>query len=69
MRRHHHSRRVSTTPAELAFLSDQNAELQAKLQDLEADAARSEQAGRRRLRCLEREIQGLKEELDHTRSL
>lgn len=63
-----HSRRISTTPAELAFLSDQNAELQAKLHDLEADASRSEQAGRRRLRCLEKEIQGLKEELDRTRT-
>lgn len=63
-----HSRKPST-PAELAALADQNAELLSKFQDLESEAARSEQAGKRRLRALEREIGLLKEELDKTRAL
>lgn len=63
-----HSRKPST-PAELAALADQNAELLSKFQDLESEAARSEQAGKRRLRALEREIGTLKEELDKTRAL
>ncbi|KAH8116540.1 hypothetical protein DFH11DRAFT_1461990, partial [Phellopilus nigrolimitatus] len=64
-----HARRVSATPAELAVLADQNAELLNKLADLETDAARAEQAGKRRLQGLEREIQGLRGELDATRAL
>lgn len=67
-RRFGHSRKPST-PAELAALADQNAELLSKFQDLESEAARSEQAGKRRLRALEREIGTLKEELDKTRAL
>lgn len=67
-RRFGHSRKPST-PAELAALADQNAELLSKFQDLESEATRSEQAGKRRLRALEREIGVLKEELDKTRAL
>ncbi|KLO07504.1 hypothetical protein SCHPADRAFT_814636, partial [Schizopora paradoxa] len=63
-----HARRPSATPAELAALADQNAELLTKMQDLEYEAARAEQTGKRRLKGLEKEIQGLKDELDHTRS-
>ncbi|KAG0703847.1 hypothetical protein DFH29DRAFT_914329 [Suillus ampliporus] len=61
-------RRVSVSPADLALLSDQNAELLAKLEKLESDSAQTDQAGRRKLRSLEKEIQGLREELDKTRA-
>ncbi|KAL5488258.1 hypothetical protein ACEPAI_6366 [Sanghuangporus weigelae] len=62
-----HARRVSSTPAELAALADQNAELLAKLADLDAEASRAEQAGKRRLRSLEAEIEGLRDELERAR--
>ncbi|KAG1873636.1 hypothetical protein DFJ58DRAFT_676557 [Suillus subalutaceus] len=61
-------RRVSVSPADLALLSDQNAELLSKLEKLEFDSAQTDQAGRRKLRGLEKEIQGLREELDKTRA-
>ncbi|KAG2156426.1 hypothetical protein DEU56DRAFT_234782 [Suillus clintonianus] len=61
-------RRVSVSPADLALLSDQNAELLAKLEKLESESAHTDQAGRRKLRGLEKEIQGLREELDKTRA-
>ncbi|KAG1768717.1 hypothetical protein EDD22DRAFT_818308 [Suillus occidentalis] len=60
--------RISVSPADLALLSDQNAELLAKLEKLESESAQTDQAGRRKLRGLEREIQGLREELDKTRA-
>ena len=61
-------RRVSVSPSDLALLSDQNAELLAKLEKLEFESAQNDQAGRRKLRNLEKEIQGLREELDKTRA-
>ncbi|KAG1803155.1 hypothetical protein EV424DRAFT_1434429 [Suillus variegatus] len=61
-------RRVSVSPADLALLSDQNAELLAKLEKLESESVQTDQAGRRKLRCLEKEIQGLREELETTRA-
>ena len=63
-----HYRRVSVSPADLALLSDQNAELLAKLEKLEAESIQADQAGRRKLRGLEKEIQGLRDELDKTRA-
>ncbi|KAI9574389.1 hypothetical protein HD554DRAFT_2201430 [Boletus coccyginus] len=63
-----HYRKVSVSPADLALLSDQNAELLAKLEKLEAESIQADQAGRRKLRNLEREIQGLRDELDKTRA-
>jgi len=63
-----HYRRVSVSPADLAFLSDQNAELLAKLEKLEAESIQADQVGRRKLRNLEKEIQGLRDELDKTRA-
>ncbi|KAF8550489.1 hypothetical protein OG21DRAFT_1525099 [Imleria badia] len=63
-----HYRRVSVSPADLAQLSDQNAELLAKLEKLEAESIHADQAGRRKLRNLEKEIQGLRDELDKTRA-
>lgn len=59
---------MSASPAELAALADQNAELLARLADLEADSARAESAGKRRLKALESEIAGLREELELVRS-
>ncbi|KAG1735044.1 hypothetical protein EDB19DRAFT_1879277 [Suillus lakei] len=61
-------RRVSVSPADLALLSDQNAELLSKLEKLESESVQTDQAGRRKLRGLEKEIQGLREELDKTRA-
>ncbi|KAI5124877.1 hypothetical protein M0805_007307 [Coniferiporia weirii] len=69
LRRRTHGRRVPSTPAELAALADQNAELLDKLHDLEADAARADQAAKRRLKGIERELQGIKDELDKTRAM
>ncbi|KAH0840197.1 hypothetical protein J3R83DRAFT_1198 [Lanmaoa asiatica] len=63
-----HYRRVSVSPADLALLSDQNAELLAKLEKLETESTQADQAGRRKLRNLEKEIQGLRDELDKTRA-
>ncbi|KIJ69898.1 hypothetical protein HYDPIDRAFT_178307 [Hydnomerulius pinastri MD-312] len=65
-RRHH--RRVSVSPSDLALLSDQNAELLAKLEKLEAESTQADQAGRKKLRNLEKEIQGLRDELEETRA-
>ncbi|THH12366.1 hypothetical protein EW145_g15 [Phellinidium pouzarii] len=64
-----HSRHVSNTPAELAALADQNAELLDKLHDLEADAERADQAAKRRLKGLENELQTIKDELEKTRTM
>jgi hypothetical protein len=58
--------RISVSQNDIALLSDQNAELLSKLERLESESAQAELAGRRRLRKLEREIQGLREELEQT---
>ncbi|KAI0677093.1 hypothetical protein C8Q78DRAFT_1001134 [Trametes maxima] len=63
-----HTRRISVTPAELAHLSDQNAELIDKLEKLEAESLKADQTGKRKLRKLEQEIQTLREELDRTQA-
>ncbi|KAI0638031.1 hypothetical protein C8Q77DRAFT_1187433 [Trametes polyzona] len=63
-----HTRRISVTPAELAHLSDQNAELLDKLEQLEAESAKADQAGKRKLRKLEQEIQTLRDELEQTQA-
>lgn len=63
-----HTRRISVTPGDLARLADQNAELLDKLERLEAESARADQAGKRRLRKLEREIQLLQAELEETQA-
>jgi hypothetical protein len=62
-----HGRRISVSPADLLQLADQNAELLQKLETLEHESVHADLAGRRRLRVLEREIAGLREELDQTR--
>ncbi|KAI0751609.1 hypothetical protein C8Q80DRAFT_1119326 [Daedaleopsis nitida] len=62
------TRRISVTPGELALLSDQNAELIDKLESLEAESLKADQAGKRKLRRLEQEIQSLRDELDTTQA-
>jgi len=58
------SKRISMTPAELAQLTDQNAELTSQLEDLEKEATKSDEAAKRKLGKLEREIERLKGDLD-----
>lgn len=60
------SRRISVSQDDIALLSDQNAELLSKLEKLESDSAQADLASRRKLRKLEAEIQGLREELEQT---
>ncbi|KAI0092036.1 hypothetical protein BDY19DRAFT_928059 [Irpex rosettiformis] len=62
-----HIRRVSVTTGELSLLSDQNAELLDKLEKLEEESAHADLAGKRKLRKLEKEIAGLRAELEKTR--
>ncbi|KAI9001415.1 hypothetical protein BD414DRAFT_474556 [Trametes punicea] len=66
--RFRHNRRISVTPAELAHLADQNAELLDKLEKLEAESSKADQAGKQKLRKLEQEIQSLRDELDKTQA-
>ncbi|KAH9062657.1 hypothetical protein EDB87DRAFT_1605161 [Lactarius vividus] len=64
----YHTRRISVSPSDLALLADQNAELLQKLENLEAESAQANLAGRRRLGKLEKEIDVLREELDQYRT-
>ena len=64
LRGSHHARRISVSPSDLALLADQNAELLQKLEKLETESAQANLAGRRRLGKLEKEIDGLRDELD-----
>ena len=64
----HYHRRVSVSPSDLVLLADENAQLLEKLENLETESIQADQAGRKRLRILEKEIQGLREELDKTRA-
>ena len=66
--RYRRTRRVSVTPAELASLSDQNAELIEKLEKLETESQKADQVGKRKLRKLEQEIQTLRDELEKTQA-
>jgi hypothetical protein len=59
-----HSRRISTTPAQLALLNKQNEELLAALAGLQDDTAAANLEGKQKLRKLEKEIAGLRSELD-----
>ena len=64
LRGSHHARRISVSPSDLALLADQNAELLQKLEKLETESAQANLAGRRRLGKLEKEIDGLRNELN-----
>lgn len=63
-----HYRRVSVPTVDISFLADQNAELLSKLEKLEAEATSADNAGRRELKRLEKEISVLKEELEKTQA-
>ena len=62
------SRKISVSPSDLSLLSDQNAELLQKLEKLETESKQADQSGRRALRKLEKEIQGLRDELEMTQA-
>jgi hypothetical protein len=62
------TRKISVSPADIALLSDQNAELLQKLERLENESAQADQVGRRALKRLEKEIQSLREELEKTQA-
>lgn len=66
-----HFRRISVSPSDIAQLADQNAELMQTLQELEAESSHADQAGKRKLKRLEEEIQLLRGELEaaQTRSV
>jgi hypothetical protein len=62
------SRKISVSPSDIALLSDQNAELLQKLEKLENESRQADQVGRRALKRLEKEIQGLRQELEMTQA-
>lgn len=61
-----HTRRPSlaASPAALAFLRDQNDELASQLEQLQAETSQADHSGRKQLRRLEKEIGGLRAELE-----
>jgi hypothetical protein len=59
-----HSRRISVTPQALAALSEHNTELLAQLTQIQDETSRANLDGKRKLRQLEKEIAGLRAELD-----
>ena len=59
-----HSRRFSVTPQALAALSEHNTDLLAQLTQIEDETSRANLDGKRKLRQLEKEIAGLRAELD-----
>ncbi|KJA29701.1 hypothetical protein HYPSUDRAFT_196048 [Hypholoma sublateritium FD-334 SS-4] len=63
-----HARKVSIAAADVSLLSDQNAELLDKLEKLEKEATSADQAGRRELKRLEKEITFLREALEKTQA-
>jgi hypothetical protein len=59
-------RRITISPDDIAYLTEQNQELLGKLEKLEEESAQADLAGKRKLRKLEKEIQGMREELERT---
>ena len=59
-----HSRRVSVAPQALAALSEHNTELLVQLTQIQDETSRANLDGKRKLRQLEKEIAGLRAELD-----
>jgi hypothetical protein len=59
-----HTRRLSTSPSQLAILSSQNEELIQALSKLQDDTNAANVEGKQKLRKLEKEIAGLRAELD-----
>ncbi|KAL0580531.1 hypothetical protein V5O48_001518 [Marasmius crinis-equi] len=62
-----HVRKISVTPYDISLLNDQNAELLLKVEKLETESASQELTGRKMLRKLEKEINGLRSELEAVR--
>ena len=60
--------RISVTQEEIGELADQNSELLDQIEKLESEASLADQAGKRKLRKLEQEIQGLREDLYKTQA-
>ncbi|TFK28937.1 hypothetical protein FA15DRAFT_678064 [Coprinopsis marcescibilis] len=63
-----HARKVSMSTTEISLLADQNSELMSKLEQLQAESTSSDQAGRRELKRLEKEIVFLREALEKTQA-
>ncbi|KAF8165737.1 hypothetical protein B0H34DRAFT_250874 [Crassisporium funariophilum] len=63
-----HTRKVSVSTADISLLADQNAELLDKLEKLEEETTTTDQAGRRELKRLEKEIAFLREALEKTQA-
>ncbi|KAG6861835.1 hypothetical protein C0995_011132 [Termitomyces sp. Mi166 len=63
-----HARKISVSTTEISHLADQNAELLEKLERMESDSLSADQAGRRVLKRLEKEIMTLREELEKTQA-
>lgn len=63
-----HTRKVSMSTADISLLADQNAELLHKLEKLESESTTADQAGRRELKRLEKEIMVLREALEKTQA-
>jgi hypothetical protein len=61
-----HSRRLSTSPAQLAVLSSQNEELIEALGKLQDETSSANFEGKQKLRKLEKEIAGLRAELEQS---
>lgn len=59
-----HSRRLSTTPAQLAILNKQNEELLSTLANIQDETTAADLEGKQKLRKLEKEIAGLRSELE-----
>jgi hypothetical protein len=55
---------LTASPAALAFLRDQNHELATQLEQLQAETSQADHSGRKQLRRLEKEIGGLRSELE-----
>ena len=60
------SRRLSTSPEQIAVLNTQNEELQGRLERIVAEATETDRDSKRMLRNLQREIEGLRNELEDT---
>lgn len=63
-----HARKISVSTTEISHLADQNAELLEKLERMESESLSADQAGRRVLKRLEKEITTLREELEKTQA-
>lgn len=64
-----HTRRLSTSPSQLAILSSQNEDLIQALAKLQDDTSAANLEGKQKLRKLEKEIAGLRTELEHSHQM